>query len=290
MFLPSFLNSNTPIGLTYPGETLNDDNPSPSDGISVDSSSDDVGQPTDVSDETNREYVSNSYYYYNPSLKSLADSALSFLTLNLLNLTDDGYTEYVNLTGPTNSTLKLTTDNALMISALIRSYEADTSKTEYLDQANETAYFMLSNLFIHEPITYKYAFIYSVAQDLSVNDATLNLSSNALAIIALCELYQFTKDETLSDACYQAYDYINEQLWDSQYGGYFKSNASINGTKIAYDNLLGALAGINIYGNDPFDFEYRINASIKTQTILEMFIENWNSSVGFFSSAKTAKS
>lgn len=284
----SFLRGGFPGGATIPTESIPGEDFSALDNqslVNLESLTDDVGQPSHISDENNRQYQYDPYYYYKTSLEILANNSLTFLLENLLNTTDDGFKEYVNLSGPSNSSVKLTQDNALMILALVRSYEAETSQNSSLTLANATAYFMISNLYKLDPETNYYAFIHSVQDDLTVNDNTLNLTANALAIMAFCELYRYTRDETLLEAVYQIKDFLNIHLWDAQYEGYFQSNATINGSKVSYDNLLATLANLKILETEAIDHESRVNASYNIDIVLNKFISKWNDSVGFFSRA-----
>ncbi|MHA1403626.1 MAG: hypothetical protein ACTSSI_07675, partial [Candidatus Helarchaeota archaeon] len=271
---------------TLPDEGLTplDNNSTP---ISSSSGDTQAGEPGDVEDQSNQQIASNPFYYHKNDLKKMANDSMTFLLQNLLNQTDNGFEEFVNLTGSSNSTLKLTSSNALAILALIRLYEADTSMTNYITKANNTVDFMISNLYVEDPDTGNHAFVYGVYDNLTINDKTLNISSNALAIIALCELYEITKNETILEIARETHDYIFKYLWDAEYEGYFQSNvtAAVNGSKVTYDNLLGLLASIKVCDTEDFDYEFRVNASDRIDALLDKYLSYWNTSVGFISRA-----
>ena len=228
---------------------------------------------SDINEALQNIESTSSFYKYKPEELLLANNTFNYLLEQSQNQTDFGFLNYVNLTGGANDTIKTTQAAALAILAGLELMITNISNSYILNKTIEIANFMINNLIVSVNGTNYYAFCTNISDDLSLQSNFVNTTDNSLAIYALTKLYTFEKNVTYVQVANDTLTYLNDNLWDDEYGGYFNSNHSINGSKVTRDNLLAALANIELVSIDYYDYEYRINARNRAKSIMNYVIE-----------------
>ena len=221
--------------------------------------------------------ASSLIYKYKPEELQRARDIYDFLISQAQNHTDNGFWTNVNLTGGSNDTYRSTSAAAVAIIASLELMISNFSNPTILNETIEIADFMISNLlhFVNKS-NYK-AFFTNISNDLTQISNMVNVSDNALAIIALLRLYEYDNNETYLSIVNDSLTFLNDVLWDDEYGGYYSSNQTIGGNKIVYDNLLAVLANLEATFIDEyhfFDYEAKINARNRAELILNKVIDN----------------
>ncbi|MHA1300471.1 MAG: hypothetical protein ACTSO9_13715, partial [Candidatus Helarchaeota archaeon] len=255
--------------------------PNPDDlSTSGDSTDDPYPDIPNEIDSSEDKYLSDNYYRYLDFVFNNVNDSLTFIFENLLNVSDGGFYESVNLTaGGQNDTRKYTTTNALMIISLVDLY-LNNNSLNYLEQANKTMDFMLNSLYYNLSTDALGGFVNYIENDNVTHSNLLYTSDNAFAILALLKMYQVIKNETFVKVANRTLTYMNEILWDSEYDGYFQNNATINGSKYITDNLLAILANLEVFKEYYYDYEFEINAFRKAEAIMNRILENFSYDTG----------
>ncbi|NHI91925.1 MAG: hypothetical protein EAX96_05440 [Candidatus Lokiarchaeota archaeon] len=221
--------------------------------------------------------TSSLIYKYKPEELQRAYDLYDFLITQAQNLTDKGFMTHLDLTGGNNDTSRSTSAAAFTILASLELITANLSNPTILNETIQIANFMIRNLRDSVNKTNYYAFYTNISNDLTELSNNVNVSDNALAIIALLRLYQYEKNTTYLSIANDSLTFINDILWDDIYQGYYSSNQTIGGNKIVYDNLLAVLANIEATLVDEyhfFDYEAKINAKKRAEQILNNVIGN----------------
>ena len=224
------------------------------------------------------QYLSDYYYRYKEFVFENINNSLAFIFQNSLNVSDGGFYEYVYLNGSQNNTIRYTFTNALMVINLVDVYLSNKS-LNYLQMANQTMDFMLNNCYFNVLAGGLTGFINYFDNETNYSNETYS-SDNALAILALLKLYEATKNITLLEIANQTLTYMNEELWDSNYYGYFKSNDTNDRSKYTIDNLIAILMNLEVYRTYEYDYEYQINALRRSENIMGKILEDFNISNG----------
>ncbi|MFX0134520.1 MAG: hypothetical protein ACFFDN_12845, partial [Candidatus Hodarchaeota archaeon] len=236
-------------------------------------------RPNEI-DSTQNVYLSDYYYRYKEFVFKNINNTLAFIFQNSMNTNDSGFYEYV---GAQNNTIKYTSTNALMVISLVDVYLNNKTlnyfqgaNETYLPKANETMEFMLNNLYFNTSVDGLTGFVNYINDTGTDISNEIYSSDNALAIIALLKLYQVTKNTKLLDIANQTLTYMNQELWDPQYYGYYKSNDTSDISKYTIDNLIAVLMNLEVYNTHKFDYEYQINALRKAENIIDKILDDFN--------------
>ncbi|NVM31154.1 MAG: AGE family epimerase/isomerase [Candidatus Helarchaeota archaeon] len=227
----------------------------------------DVHNPQDAAD------FSDLYYKYKNTTVYQANLTIDYLISSLWDANYKGFNE-----SDAVNAKKRTFDNMLMIITLLEYYDAEL-KAEYITYAEEIFNFEYNYLWNNQTNLF-----FSYCDHDGNNPSTyMNSSDNALAVMALLKLYDATTNQTYLDVANLTYYGLNSVLYDSTNGGYYRSNASGDTNKFAFDNLLVSQALTEIYRTGYLSATAQANTLELAENTLNLLIINYlNGTDSFF--------